>query len=400
MPSLFFSINRINKLEFRPDEPSIKENFIEDINGLLSENQKEFIENPMLLTIMLITYDYSLSIPEKLHNFYDRAYNALSFRHDSNKSLRREFKTKLSPEHFSDYFAEFCARTYTDECYDFDEFTFDNYFHKLKPYLNDKKIVQASDFRDDLMDAMCLMIYEDCRYQFVHRSFQEYFCALCISKQMDEQIEDISFIFENSENRRDGDLTLDLLYCMIPQKVEKIIILPFLQRLFKKCDHNEGFITFLGEMFEIIEYSTPHKHGYTDYYSSSPLYNFIFELTHLEFFHEINELPHEDDFVYDKWVRLDESYVTEHNLLDNIMLKGNIPSDYIEKYGNPEIVGNYYVIEVSRLLANRSKYKRIIDSLSSNSCGIKKEYDLLKEYMHDLEKKSIQTCRRVIDMVQ
>ena len=387
-PLYFFqTIELVNKLEFRPDEPSIKENFIEDINGLLSESQKEFIENPMLLTIMLITYDYSLSIPEKLHIFYERAYNALSFRHDSNKSLNREFKTKLSPEHFSDYFAEFCARSYTDECYDFDEFTFDNYFHKLNPYLNDNKRVKASDFRDDLIDAMCLMIYEDCRYQFVHRSFQEYFCALCISKQMDEQIEGISFIFEKSENRRDGDLTLDLLYCIIPRKVEKIIILPFLQRLFKKCDQNEGFITFLGEMFDIIEFGNPDNYVYSDYSSSSALYNFIFKLTYLEFVHKIKELPYEDDFVYDKWVRLDKRYVIEHDLLDNIILKKNLPSGYIKAYGRPEIVGNYYVIEVPRLLANRSKYKRIIDSLSSDSCGIKKEYDQLRDYMHDLEKK-------------
>ena len=155
------TIELVNKLEFRPDEPSIKKSFIEDINGSLSESQNEFIENPMLLTIMLITYDYSLSIPEKLHIFYKQAYNALSFRHDANKSLSREFKTKLSPDDFSKYFAEFCARSYRDECYDFDEFSFDNYFHKLNPYLNDNKRIQASDFRDDLIDAICLMFYED-----------------------------------------------------------------------------------------------------------------------------------------------------------------------------------------------------------------------------------------------
>ncbi len=56
----------------------------------------DYFENPLLLSIMLITYQDSALIPVQLHNFYSSAFDALFFRHDATKAgFRRPTKTEM-----------------------------------------------------------------------------------------------------------------------------------------------------------------------------------------------------------------------------------------------------------------------------------------------------------------
>ena len=91
---------------------------------------REFTENPLLLTIMLMTYEQFADIPSKMHVFYREAYVAMSQKHDASKgAFKRALKTGLTADQFADYMAEFCARTYRDEKYEFTDILFDKYFN-------------------------------------------------------------------------------------------------------------------------------------------------------------------------------------------------------------------------------------------------------------------------------
>ncbi len=191
----------IDKLDFRPDEPIIKENFRRELETSLFISHREFTQNPLLLTIMLMTYEQFAEIPSKMHIFYREAYVALSQKHDASKgAYKRVLKTGLTADQFADYFAEFCARSYRDEKFEFTDVLFDKYFNSLHERTKGPAGVTASDFRDDLVENMCLMFYESGKYHFTHRSFQEYFCALYFSKQKDKTLKAIGDFFENNTN--------------------------------------------------------------------------------------------------------------------------------------------------------------------------------------------------------
>ena len=150
---------------------------------------------------------------QKMHIFYREAYQALSQKHDASKgAYKRTLKTGISADRFSDYFAEFCARSYRDEKFEFTELEFEKYFKDLNEKKKDMAISSYQDFLDDLTGSMCLMYYESGRYHFTHRSFQEYFCALYFSKQKDKHLFNISQFFENKRSRNYGDITFNMLY--------------------------------------------------------------------------------------------------------------------------------------------------------------------------------------------
>ena len=117
----------IDKLDFRPDEPTIKKRFREELEFSLYYTHMEFTQNPLLLTIMLMTYEQFAEIPSKMHIFYREAYVALSQKHDASKgAYKRVLKTGLTADRFAEYFAEFCARSYRDERFEFTEVQFEN----------------------------------------------------------------------------------------------------------------------------------------------------------------------------------------------------------------------------------------------------------------------------------
>ena len=103
------------------------------------------------------------------------------------------------------------------------------------------------------------MFYENGKYHFTHRSFQEYFCALYFSKQKDKNLKRIGDFFENKNRRHYSDQTFNMLYDMIPEKIEEYIFSPFLQSLFEMCDAENGYWTFLEKLYPMILSRTVDK---------------------------------------------------------------------------------------------------------------------------------------------
>ncbi|MDD3165136.1 MAG: hypothetical protein PHS97_04700 [Oscillospiraceae bacterium] len=106
----------------------------------------------------------------------------------------------------------------------------------------------------DLCSNMCLMYFDSGKYHFTHRSFQEYFCAVYFSKQKDKNRKSIGNFLENKRSRTYSDKTFNMLYDMIPEKIDEYIFEPFLNDLFLKCDERADYWTFLEIMYPSISY--------------------------------------------------------------------------------------------------------------------------------------------------
>jgi predicted NACHT family NTPase len=81
----------VDQIDFDGD---LKKRFLSEIKGSLFESHKEFLSNPLLCTMMLMTYNEFEEIPGKRHIFYSKAFDVLFSRHDRMKPLfKRKFYT-------------------------------------------------------------------------------------------------------------------------------------------------------------------------------------------------------------------------------------------------------------------------------------------------------------------
>lgn len=166
--------------------------FCKQLNDTLYDRHRDFAENPLLLSMMFLTFMRNNSIPNHLAEFYSKSYEALYSAHDSNDKgyYCREFKTKNLDEHmFKLLLDHFCFQSYYKEEYEFTKDELLNYLRKSIQKLEIKD-VSAEEYLDDLYKVVCIIIKDGDIYRFSHRSFQAYFAA-CYTKNnlTDEQQE-------------------------------------------------------------------------------------------------------------------------------------------------------------------------------------------------------------------
>ena len=211
------AVSLVWKLDY---DESVKNRFIEALQEELYQTHKSFASNPLLLTIMLLTYDNYADIPNKLHIFYSNAFETLYTKHDATKAgFRREMKSGLAYDDFKRVFARFCFITYVKGQLEFS-------YEELAKVLAEIK-QRTADFNtkayiDDLQDAVCVIYKDGLRYRFTHRSFQEYFVAVYLKEMTDENLSKAACALIDQENSRiTYDNTFGMLYDMAPEKLEK-----------------------------------------------------------------------------------------------------------------------------------------------------------------------------------
>lgn len=385
------ALELIDKLEYYDKEAKSK--FREDLDRRLYDSHRQFASNPLLLTIMLMTYASYGEVPAKRHIFYAKAYETMARLHDASKGAYvRPMHTGLTPEDFSIFFAEFCARTYRDEVLEFDERIFSDYMQKVIRHQRPKFFVTPRQFLLDLTDNLCLMYKEGERYYFIHRSFQEYFCAVFFSTQMDDQLGKIGDFFENQLHRQLGDRTFDMLYDMIPTRIDRYIFLPFLTSLWNRCDAEKGYWTFLEEMYPVFFLQ---EGDVTQYYENDPqsyLYDFIVneslhrhngELDLLEWWPEQIE-----SFQRKEWYRIERTASQQDGkqyVLSLAVEYDELDDEYLSIHGIPQISGVSWQVQIHEILSNPDYYSPLIEFIENDSFPLKKEYNEMRTFTQQLD---------------
>ena len=371
----------VDKFECSVDDSSIKAEFRATLESTLYTTHRQFAENPLLLTIMYMTYELFREVPSKMHLFYRDAYDALSKNHDALKGLKRPSETGLAADEFAEWFSEFCARTYYDEKYEFTEFEFAGYFNSLTQHVKrPDRCITAQAFRDDLCDNLCLMYFESGKYHFTHRSFQEYFCALFFSKQKDRTLEGIGDFFDNLRSRNYGDKTFSMLYDMIPDKIDEYVFIPYLRKLFEECDAKDGYWTFLETMYPRLEFASGDTVFEAEVLPASFIYEFI-RKTFFDDVYDFDSLPHEREFIWERY-----AYVEDSDGSQSLVEIGEITDEYQQKYGMPDEVGWLYGVETGQLRKKcfRFLYKDMLTALNDDAFSLKKEYGAARDCLNYL----------------
>lgn len=216
----------IEKLPFDED---IKTKFIFALSDGLFERHESFLSNPLLLSIMLLTYGENAEIPSKLSIFYNQAYEALFQRHDANKGgYSRDRKTDLDIQDFSRIFSLFSLQTYEKRAFKMPRVECLKYIEKARDSL--KKDFKSDDYLLDLLSAACLLIEDGLEIAYSHRSFQEYFVALHISSAAPEIQEKLIHRYWKNMT---SDNVINLLAEINPELIERVLVIPSLKSLFK-----------------------------------------------------------------------------------------------------------------------------------------------------------------------
>ena len=376
------AVQLIMNLDFRNDMPEIKQKFLSELDEHLFRTHYGFASNPLLLTIMLMTFERYAEVPSKMHIFYKEAFDTLAKEHDASKAYPRPLKTGLPVDRFEMYFAEFCSRSYHDEKFEFTEREFVDYYDSLSERRKDSFVTSAEDFLYDARANLCLMFYEGGKYFFSHRSFQEYFCAFYFSRQKDKNLKRIGDFFENRRSRNYGDQTFNMLYDMIPSKVEEYIFYPFISNLLAECQRNEGYWTFLETMYPTLSYEA----GETDECIENTPNSYIYEFMKGLFFPE--ECRCEGFPEYPSLIVSEYCYIEDGGVL-HLVESSSVRYDYWNEHDEPECVGAVYEVDIHEARKSSRKYSELLKLLDDDDFVLKREYKAAFDYKSKLENAQI-----------
>ena len=254
------SLSRVQAVQLAskiaPRDETARE-FCRQLDESLYEKHQGFAKNPLLLSMMFLTFMRNCSIPDHLADFYQKAYDALYNTHDSlNKGFfQRDFQCKTLREgEFKLLLSHFCFHTYFKEIYEFSEGEIlswlERSIQKLK--LPD---VQAKDFLGDLRNAVCMIVRDGDIYRFSHRSFQTYFAARYTADVLtDEQQKKLFDDFLSGEKTYwEKEDYYDLVYQIEPERFAANALEEKLRHLHEKFETcSEPDFYWLRAQFQIV----------------------------------------------------------------------------------------------------------------------------------------------------
>lgn len=178
----------VNEIFSFIEKQQLEKEFFEKITQSIRDNIEtlsEYIHNPLLLSLYILTYQKNPTIPNQKSTYYRRVFDILFQEHDSLSkfSFEREKKTNLSQNEFDKVLQIFSFQTYFSNRLFFNK---QQVYTLLSNFQHSKKFDHDA-FMYDLLVALSLWIEDDGRYSFIHRSMQEYFAAEYIKNTIDHK---------------------------------------------------------------------------------------------------------------------------------------------------------------------------------------------------------------------
>lgn len=225
------------------EKQHLEKEFINKIKQSITDNidaLSEYIRNPLLLSLYILTYQKNPAIPNNKSTYYRRVFDILFQEHDSlsKLSFEREKRTNLTQHDFDKVLQSYSLITYFSNSFYFSKQQVCNILSKIE-YSADFKY---EDFIHDLLIGLSLWIEDDGRYSFIHRSMQEYFAAEYISHTKDykeliyQQLRSINEQLNHSESYN----LLDMCRDIDEYYFKKYYHLPLLQEIEYKINHPDS----------------------------------------------------------------------------------------------------------------------------------------------------------------
>ena len=225
---------------------------------------KEFLGNPLLVSLLYAAFDYKQTIPLKKHLFYRQVYDAYFDTHDLTKG-RGYIHNKKTGLDSDDFHRVLRCLGYICTLKRKREFTKDELLPlitKAKAYCSNL-VFKESDFLKDILHSVPLFCKDGHSYKWVHKSLQEYF-AVCFTVQDTTDIQREGFLQNIYEphNRASYFNIFDLYYDIDTNGFLIHILKPFLENLIVDYNALETDLTFCESDIELRKESILYKSTY------------------------------------------------------------------------------------------------------------------------------------------
>lgn len=223
-----------------PFEPSVtKKKFISRLEGGEMDSHLQFLQTPLLVVLMLLTYDQFADVPEKVYLFYEQVFDTLYARHDAIKEVyRRNIHCGLPIDQFKRALSVFCASSYHEGVYEFSNTALIEYARSAE-HMVDFSFDPVLFIRD-LKESICILQEEGHgTFGFSHRSLQEFFTAYFLRESIDEP-EAVSEIGREILRNEDSKV-LSMFYDMKPSACTKLLLKPVLREALSFLDSKRYF---------------------------------------------------------------------------------------------------------------------------------------------------------------
>ena len=165
------------------DNNFVQERIIKEKSKKENSSYLTFLQNPLLLSLFIITFEYHPTLPKKKSLFYEKVFQTLYEKHNSitKVNFNAEFYSKLSEDEFRIVIELFSFISYFQNLYEFTS-------NDIRKILNEVKRkysvldLDSSLFTKDALENVCIWFNDGNYYTFAHRSLQEYFTVKQILK--------------------------------------------------------------------------------------------------------------------------------------------------------------------------------------------------------------------------
>jgi hypothetical protein len=193
----------------------LSKEIINKLSGRTLKNVREFLTNPLLVSLLYKSYDFKHTIPFKKHIFYRQVFDALFESHDLTKpgSFTRDKYSHLAIDDFDKVLRVLAYITVKLGQVEYSK-------DQLLENITEAKercpalIFKESDFLKDLLTTVPLLIYEGDYYRWSHKSLQEYFASRFICTDTKGKQSDILMAMARSIHTERYSNVLSLCYDM------------------------------------------------------------------------------------------------------------------------------------------------------------------------------------------
>ena len=210
---------------------------IEKIDTEVYQRISEFLQNPLLVSLLFIGFEYKPEIPLKIHLFYDQVFEAYFNNHDLSKDgyYTHEKQSGLDMADFGKVLRAIgfiCLRKHRLA---FDRNDFLDVLDKAGK-LSCVSPKSSEALMHDLLHAVPLFCMDGLNYKWVHKSMQEYFAADFINRDCADKKESILERIASSSEINNYMNLLELYADLDSKSFQKIIALPVLKSFLSYVD--------------------------------------------------------------------------------------------------------------------------------------------------------------------
>lgn len=222
----------------------------------------EYLENPLLVSLLFTAYDFNRSIPFEKHRFYNTVFEAYFEKHDNTKPIKpRDKRSNLEYDGFDTILRYVGYKCLINLGVKFPEDSILKVIREARER-NSNLAFSESDFLHDLVTSVPLFCKDGNYYKWAHKSLMEFFAArfiYCDSRQEQDII--LSAIYNSKYFEKYLNM-LDLYFDIDPKGFSKHFTLPFCK---KYVQFHDNTMIDIGINNELVEERISNIYSRYDY---------------------------------------------------------------------------------------------------------------------------------------